>query len=214
MTRSDAELRSWAHEHLIYEAGMLLHTCGAAANPDLDAVDQNALIESFAVHVRCLRDFLWKDQRMRAQDALASDFCAPNIWRIARGDLPPALAEIEGERNRIGREIVHLTYHRLDIDSESKAWRMGEILQAILECLARFVHTADPRRITGKTQQALRLMIRLVPRDGEPLRIGPYIPGWSPATGAIQVDDDYAGGTIPFPGFSSSDADEAASKST
>lgn len=208
MKRSDQELRQWAHEHLTYEAGMLLHAVGRTADENIDPADRNAFIEAFAVHVRCLRDFLWRDERAKPQDALARDFCAPRIWEITRGDLPLALREIEGGRNRIGREIVHLTYHRLDIDAESKDWKMRELLQEVLACLARFAHAADPRRLAEETRQALTLMTRLVPQGKtEPLRIGPRLPGWSPATGAINLKD-VEGGTIPFPGFSADDVEQ------
>jgi len=211
MDRSDAELQQWAHEHLTYEAGMLLHAVGMAATGDLDGVDRNAYIESFAVHVRCLRDFLWRDDRPKPEDALARDFCAPNIWEIARGELPAVLREIEGDRNRIGREIVHLTYHRLDIDAEAKAWNMREILREILACLARFAHAADPRRLAGRTREALALMRMLVPKDGEErLRIGPNLPGWSGATGPINLAD-VRSGTTSFPGFSSKDIESDSS---
>lgn len=184
---------------------MLLHTVGMAAKENQEPADRNAFIESFAVHVRCLRDFLWRDDRSRPHDALARDFCAPRIWEIARGPLPAALREIEGNRNRIGREIVHLTYHRLDIDNEAKTWKMRELLQEIMAGLAQFAHTADPRRLAERTREALALLVLLVPKDeSTPLRITPNLPGVSGATGAINLTDVIRK-TNAFPGFSADD---------
>jgi hypothetical protein len=64
--------------------------------------ESNALLESFAVHVRCLRDFLWGDRtHHQPMDAVAADFCEPGKWERERGELPPALAEIDA-RKRVG----------------------------------------------------------------------------------------------------------------
>lgn len=212
INRSDEELRRWAHEHLVYEAGMLLHAVGKAADPRLSETDRNAFIESFAIHVRCLRDFLWRDDRAKPEDALASDFCAAGSWEEARGELPKALQEIEGDRNRIGREIVHLTYHRLDIAAESKDWNMGELLRVIAEALARFSEIAEPQRLAEETREALALIPRVVQQDpdAKPLVITPNLPGVSGATQMIQTTH-VTGGTIPFPGYS---ADEINPDST
>ena len=61
--RSAEELKRWAREHLVYEAKMLVHSVEMVADPRLSDPDRNAFIESFAIHVRCLRDFLWRDSR-------------------------------------------------------------------------------------------------------------------------------------------------------
>jgi hypothetical protein len=108
MNRSPEQLRRWAHEHLVYEAAMLMHVVQRVADGGLSDQDRNAFVESFAIHVRCLRDFLWSRKRGRPGDALASDFCASGVWEQARPALPDAVRRIEGSRNRIGREIVHL----------------------------------------------------------------------------------------------------------
>ena len=63
VTRSAEELRRWAHEHLVYEAKMLVHDVERVADASLSDPDRNAFIESFAIHVRCLRDFVWRDSR-------------------------------------------------------------------------------------------------------------------------------------------------------
>jgi hypothetical protein len=202
MNRSAEELRRWAHEHLVYEAAMLLHAVKKAADERLSDTDRNAFIESFAIHVRCLRDFLWRDERAKPEDALASDFCLPDAWEAARGELPEALQEIEGERNRIGREIVHLTYHRLDIEAESKNWNMGELLEVIADALARFSELADPERLAEQTRGALALMPKVIQPDpqAKPLVITQNVPGVTGATQMIQPTQ-VTGGTIPFPGF-------------
>jgi hypothetical protein len=159
MNRSDAELMGWAHEHLMYEAAMLSHTVDKFANRKLSDQDHNAFMESFAIHIRCLRDFLWGRRTQRnPEDAFASDFCDAGVWEMRRPPLPAALEAIEGRRQRIGREIVHLTYHRLDIKAETKHWDLTDLLRAIAEGLHQFAKVAKPERLHPKTREALALM--------------------------------------------------------
>lgn len=192
---------------------MLLHAVKKAADERLSGPDRDAFVESFAIHVRCLRDFLWRDDRAKPDDALASDFCRSGIWTEARGPLPEALREIEGERNRIGREIVHLTYHRLDIGAESKQWHMGEILEVIADGLARFSELAEPARLGEQAREALSLMPKIIQPDphAKPLVITPSVPGATGATRMIQPTQ-VTGGTIPFPGFTTRDIDTDTSR--
>lgn len=203
MNRSPEQLRRWAHEHLVYEAGMLMHVVRRVADRGLSDQDRNAFVESFAIHVRCLRDFLWSHKRGRPGDALASDFCASGVWEQARPALPDAVRRIEGSRNRIGREIVHLTYQRLGIGAEAKARDMSELLDEIADALAHFAQTAEPRLLTEESRQflismpsALRGHARLPPS------VAPHL---GAVTGASQAIGPTRGGTIAFPGHSAND---------
>jgi hypothetical protein len=100
----------------MYEVDTLVYaTAELGQKPEKRSGRENALLESFAVHARCLNDFLWHDRSDRIQrDAFAADFCAPGDWERVREDLPQAaLVEIRSGR-RFGREIMHLTYDRID----------------------------------------------------------------------------------------------------
>jgi hypothetical protein len=193
MERSREQLRQWAHEHLVYEAAMLAHSVEKVADSRLSNTDRNAFVESFAIHVRCLREFLWGERGEHPQDAFASDFCAPGVWANARPGLPAAIRAIEGKRNRIGREIVHLTYHRLDIEAETKDWDMGELRRVIADALSRFAEAAEPECLAQATRNKLALMSNFA--QG---------PGVTEATHMIQPGQ-ITGGTIPFPGYSADD---------
>lgn len=197
MNRSDDELKRWAHEHLVYEAAMLSHAVDKFADKRLSDQDHNAFIESFAIHVRCLRDFLWDSRSPRnPQDAFAFDFCDPGVWETQRPPLSAALKAIEGKRQRIGREIVHLTYHRLDIEAETKDWNLTELLRGIAEGLHEFAKVAKPERLHPRTRQALALMPNeyraLVTRADE--ASGPSL---------VAASIPVTGGTIAFDGFTS-----------
>lgn len=94
--------------------------------------ESNVLLEAFAIHTRCLREFLFGRRGHHSMDAFASDFCAPGALEALRGDVPPALAEID-DRNRLGREVVHLTYERSAVPAEIKDWPVSEIVRETLK---------------------------------------------------------------------------------
>jgi hypothetical protein len=187
----DDQLKRWAREHLVYEGRMLSFTAvrllereGISRDPE-----SNALLEAFAVHVRCLRDFLWGQRRNQPMDAFADDFCDGGVWERKRGPEPAALDEI-GDRNRAGREVVHLTYHRLSIDAEKKDWDCGEIYVEIVDALAVLAEFAVPTRMDDETRIALQDLQTHSPGVGT----------LSVATGAI-YGQAITGGTVGFPGF-------------
>lgn len=188
---ADDDLARWAREHLVYEGRMLAFAAvrlaerqGLPRDPE-----SNALLESFVVHVRCLRDFLWGRRRDRQpHDAFAVDFCAPGEWERVRGDVPGLL----GGRllHRAGREVVHLTYHRFSVDAASKDWDCGEIFDMIASSLERLAITAMPTRMDGVTRTALGELWEHQPGAGTA----------SVATGAA-YGLAFHGGTIAFPRF-------------
>ncbi len=145
--------------------------------------ERNAHLESFVVHTRCLGDFIWGSRRKsKPHDAFASDYCRPGEWesRFTPGALPPALEDIEA-RYRAGREVVHLSYFRLDVrESGGKNWPPGLVLAEIVPPLLVLADLALRERMNDGTRVALR--------DLE--RHGPEAGAASVATGA------YFGGTI------------------
>lgn len=111
------------------------------------------------------------------------------VWERERVSLPPALSDIEKLR-RAGREVVHLSYHRLTVDDEAKDWDCGEIYGEIADELARLADVAMPSRMDAEARGALR---DLVARDAN---VGPA----SVAKGAV-YGLAVQGGTVAFPGF-------------
>lgn len=135
--------------------------------------ESNALLESFIVHTRCLRDFAW-GERKHKWDAFAVDFCDPGTWERERGEVPPELAEVDRLR-RTGREVVHLGYHRMTIAEASKGWDIGEIYGELAHVLRLFAGTALPTRVDENTREGLRDLM------AHRAEVGPA----SVATGAI-----------------------------
>lgn len=181
---------------------MLSHAVEKFANKRLSNQDRNAFMESCAIHIRCLRDFLWGQRRPHnPEDAFASDFCDQGVWETGRPPLPAAVNAIEGKRQRIGREIVHLTYHRLDIKAETKDWDLTELMRAIAEGLHEFAKMAKPERLHPKTRQVLALTPKdyrvLVASDND--ESGPSLVAASiPVTGGTVAFDGFTAGSISF----------------
>lgn len=121
-------------------------------------------------------------------DAFAADFCALGVWEREGGERPPVLAAVHN-RQRLGREIMHLSYHRLDVPAETKDWPVGQITMAILEALRKLADLALPERMDEGTRSALR-------------RLSP-LPAAVVTTSSSTAS--YRGGTIPFPAPGSQD---------
>lgn len=151
-------------------------------------LESNVLLEAFAIHTRCLRDFLFGQRGRHAMDSFAADFCAPGVWEEARGEVPPSLAEID-DRNRLGREVVHLTYERSAVPAEIKDWPVSDIVREIVEALDNFAFEALPERLDDETRQALTDLESSPP------------PGVGPISVATAIQVPYTGGTIDFPDF-------------
>jgi hypothetical protein len=151
----DEELKAWARRRLVYEVRMLVASAVELSKHDTVNPQSNALLESFLVHARCLRDFLWHTRSKRhSKDAFALDFCDPGVWERERGEVPPALAEI-GSRQRMGRELAHLTYNRTDVAPDAKLWACGDVCFEIVDALNQFVFFARSEALDVDTYEAL-----------------------------------------------------------
>jgi hypothetical protein len=126
-------LRRFAEEHLLYEAGMLHEVTGKLMNRhhEDDPVVQNALLESFGIHNRNLIDFLWRDRPMKDTDAIARD------W-IEGWQAPEMSERLANVKDRVGREMVHLSYNRLDVPDGEKGWSVLGIGPEVIVAFAKF----------------------------------------------------------------------------
>lgn len=172
---SDEELTQWARRHLVYEVRMLVASAVELSKHEVPNPQSNAFLESFLIHARCLRDFLWGARpKHHPRDALAADFCEPGEWEDERDDVPPALAEI-GRRQRMGRELAHLTYHRQDVPSDAKQWSCGEVCFEIIGALDLLSSLARSTAMDADTRQALMYPQAHSPGVGPPsVGLGTY----------------------------------------
>jgi hypothetical protein len=144
MARTPDEMKEWADEHLVYEAQMLrhagerLHQLGGTPSQE-----RNMAIEAFAVHARCLREFLWHRTAPRKDDARAFQFC--NSWKPGRG---PRI------NVRINKEIVHMTYSRKS-ELADKGWDVEKIFKSIAAKLREFSSVARSTHLDEGTRNEL-----------------------------------------------------------
>lgn len=150
MTKSPEQLKKISEEHLYYEMWMFFSVAEAIekfqhADPQLNQIIKNALIESFAIHTRNLIDFLYPRSR-RNDDITALDFFdKPMEWEEKRGELSDT---IEKARKRADKEIAHLTKKRISGTPPEKSWGVVEIMKEINDKLIVFVENADPNRLS------------------------------------------------------------------
>lgn len=125
--------------HLHYEVWMFLTLARALATGVFgQGVINNAALESFTVHGRILLDFLFSDHP-RDNDVVAEDFFTmPDQWSRLRGTMPEPLANL---RTRVGKEIAHLTYARLEVTPDKKPWPFAAIADAIEALVHRFIRS-------------------------------------------------------------------------
>lgn len=107
-----------------------------------DLVLQNALLESFGIHARGLIDFLWLKQPMWDTDAIARDWVED--WQA------PAMSErLASVKVRVGKEMVHLSYNRLDVAEDEKGWLVLGIGPEIIGAFAKFATEVSDDLVPG-----------------------------------------------------------------
>ena len=148
--RTKKQLKAMS-KHLAYEVQMLAWLERTLPATDDDLLN-NALLESFVMHTRVLLDFFFLSTT-RDSDIVASDyFESVERWETVRGELPSELANV---RQRVGKEMAHLTLERLDVTSDKKPWNFAAIAGAIGSVLERFASAVDPELLDPLATQRL-----------------------------------------------------------
>jgi hypothetical protein len=164
--RTDDQLAEWATEHLIYEVDMLVFGLERLTEVQPETLDANLALESFAVHARCLFDFLWgKPNPTYDNDAFASDFSED--WNGRRDAIPEHLAEVR-DRRRFGQEIFHLTFNRISGSDSDKIWLCGQMGLEIATALTLFSELARAGALDDRTRSRLfSVVVGVEGEDGE-----------------------------------------------
>jgi len=105
----------------------------------------NCIIESFGIHARCLRDFLFNMKREKNDDMLAVDFL-DNItdWKQHIMQNKRILENLD---KRVGKELAHLTYERVGKTSQEKHWPKNKIVNDINIILREFLKAVPSERL-------------------------------------------------------------------
>jgi hypothetical protein len=148
--RTDDELLA-VSRHLLYEIEMLAHTASwlytitvRADDPDpkIRSTLRNAMLESWALHVRNLLSFIYDDRPGKGA-AIAADF-VDDDWQQLRGDPPPVLRLA---RAKASKEIAHLLYGRAELSDEQRTWHLAPILVELSKVLHRFLQSVPDARL-------------------------------------------------------------------
>ncbi len=137
--KSKEKLKQISH-HLWYEFSMFLALPQELAKNQEVEVLSNALIESFAIHVRNLIDFLYKDNSS-SDDVFAGDFFKDKKdWIKIR---PPITSLLNKIKKRTNKEASHLTYKRIHVTPEEKKWNFSDITQDMFSAFEVFIENVD-----------------------------------------------------------------------
>jgi len=120
---------------VFYEIEQLLFACSYKS--DNNNIN-NALLESTMIHVRALLDFFEKperstrrvgNQKVELDDVLATDF---NFYTRDIQIQPQ-------DRERLNKDLAHLTYSRVDRSQEDKRWAYQSVVFPVLERSKEFL---------------------------------------------------------------------------
>lgn len=150
-------IASWPtlSEVVLYEAWMFVETANKLAINDFpDQVTANATIESFAVHVRQILDFLFATQmdwKKRDGDLTADLFFDnPLEWNATPSEL------LKQTKKRVGTLVAHMTRTRAGREAKEKSWGFKEILAEVVEHLLAFANAAGNKHLATETKEYLR----------------------------------------------------------
>ena len=162
---SDSELIAYSKEHVQYEITMLW-SCGQllmcdlhGASPHLIALLRNAVLESFAIHLRNLVDFLYPGQNIKDTDVLADDFF-PQGKRPET--FPSVPSDLDHARKRAHKQVSHLTTGRLNEGDPGKNWPTFALTQKIWDVLGEFVRQASPDKLDNSLRDYVLAVARQI----------------------------------------------------
>jgi hypothetical protein len=145
------KLIAFSGEHLYYEIWMF-YGVAELLKPEhkpkyMDDVMSCSLLESFVLHGSIILDFFYKPAVMLG-DARAFHYMK-NVkkWKTR---LPQFDSYIRKFNQRRNKELVHLTYKRMNVKPEDKLWDAGRILRHIKQLVGLFLEHADPALLDPK----------------------------------------------------------------
>ncbi len=167
---SDQDLVSISEKPLLYEIKMLFATAQEIQTSSPGDI-HNALIESFAIHARSLVSFLyWQNEgggelskckggkRPYRDDVFAEVFFDEvKTWSEQR---PTKSGLLKTIHKRVGKEIAHLTFLRLDLTDDGKQWDCVNIAKDIAIVLREFLSVVPHHRVSSSFQQAVSSILQ------------------------------------------------------
>jgi hypothetical protein len=142
-TMTDDELKEYSGIHVHYELRMLWEAAQALTSGRHDGPIHNALIESFAIHLRNLTEFFYDKPTkgyVRAQHFLDD----PKAWQ-ANHRMTPTLRQA---RDKANDEVSHLTEGRKP-PGQQQGWNILTLVKEIQAVAKLFAAQASPAKLHG-----------------------------------------------------------------
>ncbi|MBZ0167699.1 MAG: hypothetical protein K8I00_12910 [Candidatus Omnitrophica bacterium] len=154
---SQEQLRIFSGEHLFYEIDMLYGVVDrlSALDRPQDPYTINALLEAYVIHTQVILDFFYQPQ-MKADDAKALHFI--DDIRDWKKSIPPYDRYFRKFNRRRSREVVHLSYHRLDIKPEDKTWYLVKTTEHVKLVVNAFLDHANPEKLHPRMYELKRVV--------------------------------------------------------
>jgi hypothetical protein len=151
-TYTDDQLLEYSGEHLLYELQIFRWVKNEAQSQEQPSFLLSALLESFAIHLRNLTDFLFTlPKDARTDDIVAADyFDSPGAW--TPGNRSTTLGEAQVRANK---EISHITYKRKDSTDITKPWPVADLFDEIDSISKNFAREASGQKLHSKVVEFL-----------------------------------------------------------
>lgn len=143
---SDAELNAYSAEHVLYEFQLLWFATQELSRLDKPSPMASVLIESFGIHLRNLIDFFFTP-RSKPDDVIAVDFYPGWIETIP--------ASLTAARDRLNKELSHLTLGRKTGLEPSKPWDVTGLFQEVSAIAKRFAAKAPSAKLSPEVRKWL-----------------------------------------------------------
>lgn len=128
-------------KHLYYEYSMFIAITEEMITGYPPGLINNALLQSFTVHVRNLVDFLYPKDKPQKDDVIAEHFFYNSEdWLRFR---PPITILLKEAKSRTNKEMAHLTYSRLNITPLQKRWAFSNIAINMRDCFDVFIKNVN-----------------------------------------------------------------------
>lgn len=112
----------------------------------------NIILEATLVHCRCLIDFYEKKSRTRKGKVENDDILSKDYFAYEAKPLDSGNAFIK-YKDRINKDLAHLSYSRTERNNETKKWPIIEILKPIFIRSIDFISHILKNNFTGNISQ-------------------------------------------------------------
>lgn len=138
-------------------------------SPKIEFID-NAILESFAIHLRNLLDFFYPGDRPKPDDIIAAYYY--DAGRLP-SNFPQKSDALNKAEMRAHKQVSHLTTKRVSGDDPEKAWYVAPLMSEVAKLLLAFLAGASrdrlAREFVERTKTALNhLQTQFATASGDP----------------------------------------------